>query len=96
MTPEPRGCSAAVKTDIDLQREILESIIEVVGRDVVRIGVVAQDNVVVLSGFASSLTAKWLAEYIALSIYGVRTITNWIEIWRPRREHERAAGTKET
>jgi osmotically-inducible protein OsmY len=77
---------AAVKTDIDLQREIVESIVDVLGRDIVQIGVVVQDNVVVLSGYAYSLTAKWLAEYIALSIYGVRTITNWIEIWRPTGE----------
>jgi osmotically-inducible protein OsmY len=75
-----------VKTDIDLQREIVESIVDVLGRDIVQIGVVVQDNVVVLSGYAASLTAKWLAEHIALSIYGVRTITNWIEIWRPTGE----------
>jgi osmotically-inducible protein OsmY len=75
-----------VKTDIDLQCEIVESIVDVLGRDVVRIGVVVQDNVLVITGYASSLTAKWLAEYIALSIYGVRAIVNWIEIWQPTGE----------
>jgi osmotically-inducible protein OsmY len=58
----------------------------VLGRDVIKIGVMVQDNVVVLSGYACSLTTKWLAEYIALSIYGVRTVANSIEIWRPTGE----------
>ena len=75
-----------MKTDIDLQREIVERIVDVLGRDVIGIGVMVQDNAVVLRGYACSLSAKWLAEYIALSIYGVRTIRNWIEIWRPTGE----------
>ena len=82
-----------MNTDADLQCEIVESIVNALGRDVAQVGIVVKDGVATLNGYVCSLTEKWLAEYIVLSVYGVRSIANWIEIWQPSAGQERAANS---
>jgi hypothetical protein len=69
-----------MKTDADLDRESVDMIADMLGRDHGQIDILAQAGVVLLSGHVERLTEKWLAEYLTRSIYGVRATINHIVV----------------
>lgn len=69
-----------MKTDMELQRDVLEEIAWEPSVAVPEIGVTVHDGVVTLTGNVDNLPAKWAAENAALRVSGVRAIVNDIEV----------------
>ncbi len=65
-----------MKTDHELQRDVLEELSWEPSVDAAEIGVTAKDGVVVLNGTVRSLNEKWVAERVAQRINGVRAVTD--------------------
>ena len=69
-----------MKTDVDIERESADIIADVLGLDRGQIEVRAQAGEVLLNGQVERLAEKWLAEYLARSVYGVRATVNRIVV----------------
>jgi osmotically-inducible protein OsmY len=69
-----------MKTDMELQRDVLEEIAWEPSVAVPEIGVTVYDGVVTLTGNVDNLPAKWAAENAALRVSGVRAVVNDIEV----------------
>jgi len=69
-----------MKTDMELQRDVLDEIVWEPSVPVPEIGVTVYDGIVTLSGSVEDLPAKWAAEKAALRVSGVRAVVNDIEV----------------
>ena len=69
-----------MKTDMELQRDVLDEIAWEPSVAVPEIGVTVYDGIVTLSGSVEDLPAKWAAEKAALRVSGVRAVVNDIEV----------------
>jgi osmotically-inducible protein OsmY len=69
-----------MKTDMELQRDVLDEIAWEPSVAVPEIGVTVYDGIVTLSGSVDNLPAKWAAENAALRVSGVRAVVNDIEV----------------
>jgi osmotically-inducible protein OsmY len=72
-----------MKTDMELQRDVLDEIAWEPSVAVPEIGVTVYDSIVTLSGSVDNLPAKWAAENAALRVSGVRAVVNDIEVRLP-------------
>jgi osmotically-inducible protein OsmY len=69
-----------MKTDMELQRDVLDEIAWEPSVCVPEIGVTVSDGIVTLTGSVDNLPAKWAAENAALRVSGVRAVVNDIEV----------------
>jgi osmotically-inducible protein OsmY len=69
-----------MKTDMELQRDVLDEIAWEPSVAVPEIGVTVYDGIVTLTGNVDNLPAKWAAETAALRVSGVRAVVNDIEV----------------
>jgi osmotically-inducible protein OsmY len=72
-----------MKTDKELQRDILDELTWEPRVDAADIGVSVEDGVVILNGRAKSLIEKWVAERVAQRVEGVRAVTDEIAVKLP-------------
>lgn len=69
-----------MKTDIELQRDVIDELEWEPGINAAEIGVTVEDGVVTLAGHVTSFTEKWTAEHITKRVHGVKAIANNIEV----------------
>ncbi|MGZ3485827.1 MAG: BON domain-containing protein [Isosphaeraceae bacterium] len=69
-----------MKTDSELQREVLDELKWEPSVDAAHIGVSAKDGVVTLSGHVSSYAEKFAAERAAKRVQGVLAVANELEV----------------
>lgn len=69
-----------MKTDRELQQQVLQALEWEPGVDAAEIGVSVDDGVVTLRGAVETLREKWLSERCARHVYGVRAVANDIEV----------------
>ena len=69
-----------MKTDMELQRDVLDEISWEPSVAVPEIGVTVYDGIVTLTGNVDNLPAKWAAENAAQRVSGVRAVVNDIEV----------------
>jgi osmotically-inducible protein OsmY len=69
-----------MKTDMELQRDVLDEIAWEPSVAVPEIGVTVYNSIVTLTGSVDNLPAKWAAENAALRVSGVRAVVNDIEV----------------
>jgi osmotically-inducible protein OsmY len=69
-----------MKTDSQLQHEVLCELEYEPTVDAAEIGVSAADGIVTLNGIVKSFPEKWAAEQAALRIAGVRAVANEIDV----------------
>jgi osmotically-inducible protein OsmY len=72
-----------MKTDSDLQRDVLDELKWEPSVDAAHIGVSVKDGVVTLSGHVPSYAEKYAAERAAKRVYGVKAIANELEVKLP-------------
>ncbi|RPH73652.1 BON domain-containing protein [bacterium] len=72
--------TTAMKTDMELQRDVLDEIAWEPSVAAPEVGVTVYDGIVTLSGSVDNLPAKWAAEQAALRVSGVRAVVNDIEV----------------
>jgi osmotically-inducible protein OsmY len=69
-----------MKTDSQLQRDVMDELVWEPRVDHAHIGVAAKDGVVTLSGFVSNYAQKMAAEKAAKRVQGVRAIAEEIQV----------------
>ena len=69
-----------MKTDIELQRDVLDEIAWEPSTCVPEIEVTVHDGIVTLTGSVDNLPSKWAAENAALRVSGTKTVVNDIEV----------------
>ena len=69
-----------MKTDMELQRDVLEEIAWEPSLSAPGIGVTVSDGIVSLTGSVDDFPAKWAAENAALRVAGVRAVVNDVEV----------------
>jgi len=69
-----------MKTDRDLQEEVLAAMEWEPGVDAAQIGVSVTDGVVTLRGTVTALQQKWLSERAARHVVGVRAVANDLDV----------------
>jgi len=72
-----------VKTDKELQRDILDELAWEPRVDAADIGVSVEDGVAILNGRVKSLIEKWVAERVAQRVQGVRAVTDELVVKLP-------------
>jgi osmotically-inducible protein OsmY len=72
-----------MKTDSELQRDVLDELKWEPSVDAAHIGVAVQDGVVTLSGHVPSYAEKFAAEDAAKRVYGVKAVANELEVKLP-------------
>lgn len=72
-----------MKTNVELQRAVMEELAWEPSVDAAEIGVAAEDEVVTLSGEVKSLPEKWAAEKAAQRVHGVRGVADHIVVSLP-------------
>lgn len=77
-----------MKTDVHLQRDVLDELDWEPSLDASRIGVTAHEGVVTLTGHLPVYAQKHTAEEVAKRVHGVRAVANEIEV-RPTDVHVR-------
>ena len=75
--------SAAVRTDEEIQRDIIEEFKWDARLQPNEIGVIVKDGVATLTGWVDSYTKTWAAEDAALRVRGVKAVANDIEVRLP-------------
>ena len=65
-----------MKTDSELQRDVLDELAWEPSVDAAEIGVSVENGIVILNGTVKSLTQKWTAERVAQRVDGVRAVTD--------------------
>lgn len=69
-----------MKSDMELQRDVLDEILWEPSVYAPDIGVIVHDGVVTLTGSVDNLPAKWGAEEATLRVAGVKAVANNIEV----------------
>ncbi len=77
-----------MKTDVDLQLDILHELDWEPSVDASQIGVTNADGIVTLTGHVPTHTEKYTAEKVTKHVHGVRAVANEIEV-RPNDSHQR-------
>jgi len=77
-----------MKTEVDLQRDVLDELNWDPSVDAARMGVTVQEGVVTLTGHVPVYSQKHAAEEVAKRVHGVRAVANEIEV-RPTDVHVR-------
>ena len=72
-----------MKTDKELQRDVLDELAWEPSVDAAEIGVSVESGVVVLNGVVKSLNQKWTAERVAERVDGVRAVTDELVVKLP-------------
>jgi osmotically-inducible protein OsmY len=72
-----------VRTDEEIQRDVLRELKFDASVQPNEIGVAAKDGIVMLTGYVDSLLKKWAAEEAAHRVHGVRAVANDIEVRLP-------------
>jgi len=72
-----------MKTDKELQRDVLQELEWEPSVDPAHIGVSVQDGVVTVSGHVTSYWEKYAAEKAAKRVYGVRAVANELDVKLP-------------
>lgn len=72
-----------MKTDKELQRDVLDELAWEPSVDAAEIGVSVEHGVVVLNGIVKSLNQKWTAERVAQRVDGVRAVTDELVVKLP-------------
>lgn len=72
-----------MKTDIELQQDVIEELSWEPSVDAARIGVEVKDGIVTLSGHVESYPQRWSAERAALRVAGVRGVAVEIAVELP-------------
>ena len=88
-----------MKTDSELQRDVMTELKWEPTIHAAEIGVAVKDGVVTLSGDLDSFAKRWTAERAAKRVYGVRAITDAINVSLPdpyKRTDEDIAGSART
>lgn len=75
--------AATVRTDEQIQRDVLEELAWDVRVQPNDIGVTVRDGVVTLTGWVDSTAAKWAAERCAQRVRGVRVVADDVEVRLP-------------
>ncbi|MEV4542818.1 BON domain-containing protein [Micromonospora echinaurantiaca] len=75
--------AATVRTDAQIQRDVLEELAWDVRVQPNDIGVTVRDGVVTLTGWVDSTAAKWAAERCAQRVRGVRVVADDVEVRLP-------------
>lgn len=74
---------AAERTDIDIQRDVLDELEWDNRVQPNEVGVSVKDGIVTLSGPVDSYTKRWAAEEAALRVQGVKAVANDLEVHLP-------------
>jgi osmotically-inducible protein OsmY len=72
-----------MKTDSELQRDVLDELKWEPSINAAHIGVSVKDDIVTLSGHVTSYWEKYVAERAAKRVYGVRAVANEIDVKLP-------------
>ena len=72
-----------MKTDSELQRDVMDELEWEPSVDAAHIGVSVDDGVVTLSGYVSSFVEKYAAEKVAKRVFGVKAVANELEVRLP-------------
>ena len=72
-----------MKTDSELQRDVLDELKWEPSVNAAHIGVSVKDGIVTLSGHVTSYAEKYVAERAAKRVYGVRAVANEIDVKLP-------------
>lgn len=72
-----------MKTDYELQRDVLEELKWEPAVDAANIGVAVKEGVVTLTGHVPSYTEKYAAEKAAKRVYGVKAVANELDVKIP-------------
>jgi osmotically-inducible protein OsmY len=72
-----------MKTDKELQRDVLDELAWEPSVDAAEIGVSVENGVVILNGVVKSLNEKWTAERVAQRVEGVRAVTDELVVKFP-------------
>ena len=72
-----------MKTDSELQRDVLDELKWEPSINAAHIGVSVNDGIVTLSGHVTSYWEKYVAERAAKRVYGVRAVANEIDVKLP-------------
>src|ERR1700687_5730810 len=65
-----------MKTDKQLQQDVLDELVWEPSVDAAEIGVSVENGVVILNGTVKSLAEKWTAERVSQRVEGVRAVTD--------------------
>ena len=82
------GTATQMRTDSEIQRDVMEELKWEPRVNPSEIGVIVKDGVVTLTGWVDSYIKRWSAEDAALRVRGVKAVANEIEV-RLSREDER-------
>jgi osmotically-inducible protein OsmY len=77
-----------MKTNIELQRDVMEKLAWELSIDAASIRVSADEGIVTLSGGVRSFAEKWAAERAAQRVGGVRAVTDQIVVTLPGDSHQ--------
>jgi osmotically-inducible protein OsmY len=77
-----------MKTNTELQRDVMEELAWEPSIDAASIGVSTEDGIVTLSGGVRSFPEKWAAERAAQRVSGVRAVTDQIVVTLPGDSHQ--------
>jgi osmotically-inducible protein OsmY len=72
-----------MKTDTELQRDVLDELAWEPSVDAAHIGVSVNNGIVTLQGYVSSYAGKYAAERASKHVYGVKAVANDIEVKLP-------------
>jgi len=84
-----------MKTDAELQQDVMNELKWEPTINAAEIGVAVKDGVVTLSGYVDSYVKKWAAERAAARVFGVRAVAEAIQVRLPgslKRPDEDIAG----
>jgi osmotically-inducible protein OsmY len=90
-----KGGKIAMKTDAELQQDVMNELKWEPTIEAAEIGVAVKDSVVTLSGYVDSYVKKWAAERAAARVFGVRAVAEAIQVRLPgslKRSDEDIAG----
>lgn len=72
-----------MKTNTELQRDVLDELAWEPSVDAAEIGVSIENGIVILNGTVKSLSQKWTAERVAQRVEGVRAVTDELVVKLP-------------
>jgi osmotically-inducible protein OsmY len=72
-----------MKTDSELQRDVLDELAWEPSVDAANIGVSVKDGIVTLQGYVSSFAERYAAEQATKRVYGVKAVANDMEVKLP-------------
>jgi len=72
-----------MKTDTELQQDVMDELKWEPSIEGVEIGVSVRDGVVTLSGYVDSYIKRWAAERVAARVFGVKAVAEELEVRLP-------------